>query len=502
MNAYFELLLLKAEIFKNSHIDGDCFMTVLERNLEIKFEKIMNKFILDGEIVKEFLINDLIDRISQFKNEVILDVQIATAFQVQLTDEDFEELKEMIIELINYHFGENKSINYYINERNYIEEDFLKVFHNSANLTYNKNRVINEFYALIVNKLKPMCNRLNNRGRNYDLMKFIDLAITKKHFEKINVLVADFEENIIDAYMNEDDSIRDLTDERLENLSLTDLNVVLNSFDKDGNEMVKKNIFIIRDLMNIVSVYQSICTNKLSVKMFNFIYSFALIEFKNKIDKTGKYFDYSRVYVNDLLYKAENMTITMAEHLQEFADIFCNHIKLYETICVGLQLLYNNFSENPSSEVVSGYADQIYELMEKDLIENNFYKFSTHLSSTYVVFINFCNMMKKNKDLKLKDFNKIYEARPVMEYQNLTTNVLLDQHDFDFMSRQYTVALELEPVIEILLTLNVENHVTDESLYEKYTRLAVQKLSQLHSIKIDSKHQTKFDLILSKFKHN
>ena len=500
MNAYSNLLLLNAEIFKNTLVDSDCFMTVLERNLEIKFEKIMNKFILDGDIVKQFLFNDLMNSISQIRNHVIEDMQIVNVLQVQLTEEDFEELKEIIFELIDYHFCENRPITYYINERKSIEEDFVKVFNNSANLSYKNNKIINELYAIIINKLKPMCNQLNNHGRNYDLMQFIDIAITKKHFEKINVLVADFEENIIDAYMNEDDSIKDLTDERLENLSLTDLNVVLNSFDKDDSEMVKKNIYVIRDLINIVSVYQSISTNKLSVKIFNYIYSYALIEFKNKIDKTGKYFDYSRVYVNDLLFKIELMTLDMAEHLEEYSDIFCNHIKLYETICVGLQLLYNNFTGNPSSEVVSGYADQIYELMEKDLIENNFYKFATYHSSTYVMFTSYCEMIKKNRKLKLKDFNKIYEARPVMEYQNLTTNILLDQHDFDFMTKPYTATIQLEPIIEILLTLNVEEHKMNESLYENYTRLAVEKMTCLHNIKINSKHQAKFDLILSKFK--
>lgn len=500
MNAYFEDILLNAEIFKNTHINEEHLMSTLERNLDIKFENMMNKFILDGEIVKEFLINDLIKSILQIEEHVFTNPRFVSGLEVPLTDGEFNELKEMISQLIDYHFNEDRTIDYYVNERKTIEEDFIKVFNNSANLTYHNDKIIGKVYFLIINKLKQLITQADNHGRNYDLMKFIDVAIAKKHFEKINVLVADFEDNIICNYINDDDTIKNLLDERFENLSLIDLNVALNSLDNSNSEKVKNNLLIIKDFINIISIYQSICTNKFSVKIFNFIYSLAIIEFKNKVSKTGKYFDYSRVCVNDMLYKTEIMSTTILEHLSVYTSIFCDHIMLYETICVGLQILYNNFTENPSSDVISTCVNEIYELLEKDLIDNDFYKFSTYYSSTYNLFTSYCEMIKMNRKLKLKDFIKIYEPKPVMEYQDLTTNLLLDSHDFKFMSKEPEYIIRFEPVIEILLTLYVEDHSINENIYKSITREAVRKMMQLYNIKIDPKLQTKYELILLNFK--
>lgn len=500
MNSYFEdILLLNVEIFKNTHFNDDYYLTTLERNLGIKFEKIMNKFILDGEIVKEFLINDLIGSILQIKENVIENINNSEAFHITIDDEDFEELKDMVFELVDYHFNKDKITNYYITERRAIEEDFIKVFNNSANLTYNNKSVVNVFYALIIDKLKQLCNQISNRGRNYDLMKFIDVAIMKLHFEKINNLVSDFEETIIDAYIDGDDTIKDLLDERMENLTLTDLNVALASLDNNDDEQVKKNVIAIKDLINIVSVYQSICTNKFTVKIFNFIYSLALIEFKNKIDKTGKYFDYSRVYVNDLLYNTKHMSYSYLEELADYIRIFIEHMKLYNTICEGLQMLYNLFRDNPAANLIQDHIELIYEFLENDLIGNNFYRFSTYSSTTYSLFTNYCELLKDNRTWELKDFIKIYEAKPVMEYQNLTTNLLLDRHDFDFMTRVHLSPTRYEVIFEILFALNVENYQINEKIYKSNSRNTVITLFNTYKIRIDPKLQERFELLLEQF---
>jgi hypothetical protein len=86
-----------------------------------------------------------------------------------------------------------------------------------------------------------------------------------------------------------------------------------------------------------------------------------------------------------------------------------------------------------------------------------------------------------------------------MEYQNLTTNLLLDRHDFEFMTRVHLSVTRYEVIFEVLFALNIENYQINEKIYKNNSRTTVTTMFNTYKIRIDPKLQERFELLLEKF---